>query len=102
MAKYGITPERTYGVSIPNLRKIAKEIGTDHKVAQQLWASDIRETRILASMIDDPEMVTEGGSGKVAGMRTLVCLCLAAICSSLVFTMIGLENIYQSSQRYFQ
>jgi hypothetical protein len=30
MVKYGITPERTYGVSIPNLRKIAKEIGKDH------------------------------------------------------------------------
>lgn len=59
MAKYGITPEKTYGVSIPNLRKIAKKTGTDHELAQQLWASDIRETRILASMIEDPEMVTE-------------------------------------------
>ncbi len=59
MAKYGITPEKTYGVSIPNLRKIAKGIGTDHEVAQRLWASGIREARILASMIDDPEMVTE-------------------------------------------
>ena len=102
MAKYGITPAKTYGVTIPNSRKIAKEIGADHKLAQQLWASDIRETRILASMIEGPEMVTEGGSGKVAGMRTPVCLCLAAICSSPVFTMIGLENIYQSSQRCFQ
>lgn len=36
MVKYGITPERTYGVSISNLRKIAKEIGKDHKLAQQL------------------------------------------------------------------
>jgi len=27
MAKYGITPERTHSVSIPNLRKIAKKIG---------------------------------------------------------------------------
>ena len=27
MAKYGITPQKTYGVSIPNLRKIAKKIG---------------------------------------------------------------------------
>ena len=59
MAKYGITPGRTYGVSIPNLRKIAKEIGTNHELAQQLWESGSRETRILASMIDDPEMVTE-------------------------------------------
>ena len=59
MAKYGITPENTYGVSIPNLRKIAKEIGISHKLAQQLWTTNIRETKILASMIEDPEMVTE-------------------------------------------
>ncbi len=60
MGKYGITPKNAYGVSIPNLRKLAKEVGTDHKLAQQLWTANIRETRILASMIDDPEMVTEG------------------------------------------
>lgn len=60
MVKYGITPENAYGVSIPNLRKLAKEVGADHKLAQQLWAANIRETRILASMIDDPKMVTEG------------------------------------------
>lgn len=60
MVKYGITPKNAYGVSIPNLRKLAKEVGTDHKLAQQLWAANIRETRILASMIDDPKMVTEG------------------------------------------
>ncbi len=59
MAKYGITAKSAYGVSIPNLRKMAKEIGVNHDLAQQLWASDIRETRILASMIDDPKMVTE-------------------------------------------
>ncbi len=59
MAKYGITAKNTYGVSIPNLRKLAKEIGVNHNLAQQLWTSDIRETRILASMIGDPKMVTE-------------------------------------------
>ena len=35
MAKYGIVPENTYGVSIPNLRKIAKEIGVSHKFSQK-------------------------------------------------------------------
>jgi len=59
MAKYGITPGKAYGVSIPELRGIAREIGKDHGLAQQLWESDIRETRILACMIDKPEMVTE-------------------------------------------
>jgi len=59
MARYGITPENTYGVPIPNLRKIAKEIGIDRKLAQQLWTTNIRETKILAGMIEDPKMLTE-------------------------------------------
>ncbi|MFC1951460.1 DNA alkylation repair protein [Chloroflexota bacterium] len=58
MARFGINPENTFGVSIPNLRKLAKEIGTDHTLARQLWISGIHEARILASMIDDPKMVT--------------------------------------------
>lgn len=59
MARYGINPNNTYGVSIPNLRKIAGEVGIDHGLAQRLWASGIHEARILASMVDDHNMVTE-------------------------------------------
>jgi 3-methyladenine DNA glycosylase AlkD len=59
MARFGINPENTYGVSIPNLRKMAKETGVDHDLAQRLWESNIHEARILASMIDDPKMVAE-------------------------------------------
>lgn len=59
MARFGINPENTLGVSIPILRKLAKEIGKDHKLAQQLWKSGIHEVRILAGMIDDFSLVTE-------------------------------------------
>jgi 3-methyladenine DNA glycosylase AlkD len=59
MARFGINPENTYGVSIPNLRKIAKEAGRDHALASELWASGIHEAKILASMIDEPKAVTE-------------------------------------------
>ena len=59
MARFGINPENTFGVSIPNLRKMAKETGRDRALAQQLWTSAIHEARILASMIDDPKTVTE-------------------------------------------
>ena len=59
MARFGINPENTYGVSVPNLRKIAREAGKDHSLAGQLWGSGIHEARILASMVDDPRMVTE-------------------------------------------
>jgi len=38
MAKYGITPEKTYGVSIPNLRKIAR-LRMLVAFAQQLFAN---------------------------------------------------------------
>ena len=59
MARFGINPENTYGVSIPNLRRMAKEIGKEHTLARQLWSSGIHEARILAGMINEPEMVTE-------------------------------------------
>lgn len=59
MARYGIRPAKTYGVSIPALRDIARDIGKDHGLAQRLWQAGIRETQILASLIDDSRMVTE-------------------------------------------
>jgi 3-methyladenine DNA glycosylase AlkD len=36
MTRFGITPKRTFGVSIPNLRKIAREIGKDHACSTTL------------------------------------------------------------------
>ena len=45
--------------SIHTLRPLAKEIGRDHSLAEQLWATGIHEARILASYIDDPLQVTE-------------------------------------------
>ncbi len=59
MARFGINPENTYGVSIPNLRKMAREIGRNRPLARQLWASAIHEACILASMIDEPKTVSE-------------------------------------------
>ncbi len=60
MARFGISPgKKIFGVKIPDLRKLAKEIGKDHTLAKKLWAHGARETMILASMIGDPEKVTE-------------------------------------------
>jgi 3-methyladenine DNA glycosylase AlkD len=59
MARYGINPEHAFGISIPVLRGIAKEIGRDRRLAAKLWSSRVHEARILAGMIDDPERVTE-------------------------------------------
>ncbi len=59
MARFGINPENTYGISVPNLRQMARQIGKDRTLAEQLWSSGIHEARILACMIDDPKLVTE-------------------------------------------
>jgi len=59
MARVAITGNRVYGVKIPVLRKLAKDIGKNHDLARELWRIDSRETRILAAFVDDPKRVTE-------------------------------------------
>ena len=59
MARYGINVANAYGVSVYTLREIGKEIGKDHELALQLWASGIHEARLLACLIDRPDMITE-------------------------------------------
>lgn len=59
MARFGINATHAFGVSIPVLRKLAKEIGKNHKLANELWQSGVHEARILASMIEEIDRVTE-------------------------------------------
>jgi len=59
MAKYGMTVERRQGASVPDMRKLAKEIGKDHKLALELWKTGIAEARIMAAMVGDPDKLTE-------------------------------------------
>ena len=66
MARFGIKPAVAYGVPKPALRSLARDIGQDHGLACQLWASGVHEARVLASMIDDPGKVTEAQMEKWA------------------------------------
>ena len=59
MARFGISSRNTLGISVNGLRRIAKEIGRDHRLAQELWESGVHEARILAVLIDDSHLVTE-------------------------------------------
>jgi 3-methyladenine DNA glycosylase AlkD len=58
MARVGIRVDRALGVSIPDCRRIAKTHRFDHALALDLWTTGIHEARIVASMIDEPAMVT--------------------------------------------
>ncbi len=59
MARFGITTQNALGINLPTLRKMAKEIGEDHLLALDLWNSGIHEAKIMATLIDDPQSVTE-------------------------------------------
>lgn len=59
MARFGIEIDRASGVSIPDVRSLARRIGKDHELAQALWATGHHEARLLACFIDDPRAVTQ-------------------------------------------
>jgi 3-methyladenine DNA glycosylase AlkD len=59
MARFGIATDRAFGIPHPMLKEIAKPYRKDHALALELWASGYHEARLLATIIDDPEQVTE-------------------------------------------
>ncbi len=59
MARFGINTEKAYGVSIPNLRDIARKIGKNGPLAEELWSSGIHEARVLAGMIYPSADITD-------------------------------------------
>lgn len=60
MARYGINTRNTLGVSIPFLRQLARGYRRQHELALALWATDLHEARLLATLVDDPKQVTAG------------------------------------------
>ncbi|MBN1960399.1 MAG: DNA alkylation repair protein [Deltaproteobacteria bacterium] len=58
MSKYAINVNNAFGISLVKLRQIAKQIGTNHKLALALWTTGNTEARMLACFIDDPSAVT--------------------------------------------
>ena len=59
MARYGIRSDHAVGVTVTELRHLARGHPPDHELAAALWASGVHEARILASLVDDPTLVTE-------------------------------------------
>ena len=58
MARYGIVAKKVLGVSVGDIRKIAKDIGCDRALAQELWKTGIYEARMLACFLEDPAEIS--------------------------------------------
>jgi 3-methyladenine DNA glycosylase AlkD len=59
MARYGIRTDHAVGVTVTELRRLARGLRPDHELAAALWATGVHEARILACLVDDPALVTD-------------------------------------------
>lgn len=55
MARFGLSGKGRLGVSMPDLRRLARTIGKHHQLAEHLWETGIPDAMILAALIGEPE-----------------------------------------------
>jgi hypothetical protein len=55
MRAKGVDYHLNWGASVPDLQKMAEEYGKDYSLAIELWKENIRECKILATMIMPPK-----------------------------------------------
>lgn len=58
MARLGIVTNRALGISNAVLNPIARQVKRDHTRAAALWASDVREARLLGILTEEPSKMT--------------------------------------------
>jgi 3-methyladenine DNA glycosylase AlkD len=58
MARYAIVARNVYGVSVGDLRDLAKKLGKSHDLAAALWKTDVYEARMLSAFVEEKDRVT--------------------------------------------
>lgn len=58
MTKSGLIYKKNYGVSIPRIKEIVSLYTPNHELAQQLWIMQIRETMIMATLLQPIDKFT--------------------------------------------
>ena len=61
---------KSFGIGLSQLRKLAKQIGRDHKLARLLWKSDVYDAKVMGLLIDDPKQLSrEQAEEQVEGLQ---------------------------------
>ena len=58
MEHFGIDATAALGLNVPQVRAIARKVGKNQPLAEELWATGIHEARWLAAMVGDPNTIT--------------------------------------------
>jgi 3-methyladenine DNA glycosylase AlkD len=83
MARFGIATDHALGgIGMPRLRRMGRELGPDHDLAEALWGTGVHEARLLAAFVDDPALVKVEQMERWAGGFDSWDLC-DTVCGSL-------------------
>ncbi|MCX2862427.1 DNA alkylation repair protein [Paucibacter sp. PLA-PC-4] len=58
LARFAIWGEGRLGLSVPQMRAVAKRLGRDHALALALWDTAVPDAQIVASLIAEPAQLT--------------------------------------------
>jgi len=58
LTRFAISASNALGVSMANMKVLAKQLGRNHDLAAALWDTACYEARMVATMVDEPERVT--------------------------------------------
>ena len=99
MARFGINPKDTLGISMKTLRSIAKDIGKNHRLALELWDSGIHEARILAALTEESDKVTESQMEKWVKQFDSWDVCDQTISNLFDKTLLAWDKAYEWAGR---
>jgi 3-methyladenine DNA glycosylase AlkD len=99
--RHGVAGD-VYGVSYGELGKLVKKIRTDQKLAESLWSSGNHDARILATMVAQPEEMTERALDSWAKDvdNYVLADAVAGIASRTRFARRKMEKWLQSSEEW--
>ena len=64
MARFGIDVRGRFGVHVPEIRSLARRLGKDQELAEELWNTGIPDARILAGLVADPAAISRSTMDK--------------------------------------
>lgn len=103
MERFGIFTKKAFGLTTPEIKRIAKEVKTQardcHALALELWKTGVYEARTIAYLIDDPKEVSAEQMDSWAADFDNWAVCDGACCYLFCRTEIAYEKALTWSGR---
>ena len=106
----GIGYRLNFGIELPRLKTISAEYEPDHELAQELWKEDVRESKIMATMLQPldtffPEIadiwVESITTEEMAGIASANLFCRLPYASDKAFQWVASDALYVQMCGYY-